>query len=905
MKPDPRARALALCLTAVLLVGSLAGAGLVLGADATVVPSANPALAASQAALSTVERDAAAAEQATAEIAQAGNLSDFIRDASGTQLRTLGIDVAEMSQAQFDAFAESLHFPSVGASLATLKTDIAAAYQTGLSTENFLGLTNIEWFDIGGATVDGCIIGSIVPAIGTAVGCIAGLAVGAGLVLWGLTFGQAAGYNDIRQWMASELQTLYNAIVLIDADYQTVLSLLNSTVYALDTEADAAALLQLDNATFNPSLDLTQSFVWNQLSSLQNSFLVETGYVWKLFVQWEGAYFQTGQIFACGGANNPDDYLFETTATGSVALGCGSHIQTFVGGNGTASSLVTVNTITTSGQFYIPQGASVLLAVEASSACQITVESPNPLLNVGASPTYFSTKSYTNGGSNPLLFSFNWSHESGTFWLNETTGACNLYTTAGMAVDPLISTVPAWNGGSELVACGTGNTAPQDVACNPLNYSTLSATGTVEPLSAPFNIYWYDPTHATYVSPILTIGGGAYAYFPVEVAALSYAAVVSAQVYFNFLHHLGYGYPSDTPVPPACVIPYPSQSVPPSWDTALGQMTVGQLTSLYVAWLNGLATFYDAAPNPSNFCSGHSVFNLGGSPMGDYFVNATGFVYLPFPSLYPNETFANISGTYSSGTGGAVLTSAQTTSLSTWGFNGSLSAPFWTNGTIAKNLTASCWTPTIAVSAPQTNTSVCPTALRVAAARNATQLLLWPISGVPYLNITVGTTFEIPADVPVAIYATEPSALVADATGNGTLTGRPAHGAAAGYAVFLTSCKVNGTAVKQCNVALSTIQGYIGNLTNCLTWGPSNGCKPPAPPVVNSGCYGSTWPFIGPILNTLYAAAGGIPLVGSVAACALAWVAVVIILVFVVGVVVFAVGLAVRSYRAGRGPRGG
>ena len=888
---------LALFVTSLFLGGALVSAGLTLTSAPTISFSAaavpgqvsGSALSRSQAALSAVEKDSIALQNATAI---ARNVEQFTRQATPSTLREFATDVQTMTQAQFDQLAREMGLATNSGSLVTMKAQIASALSAGLSASISFNWNDL-WLFLGLAAA-GCIIGGIA---GAGIGCIAGIAVAAGIVLVAIAFGQSAAYTDILQWEAAMVSTVYNELALVNSDYQTILTLLNSTTYALETEADAAAALQIDNASFNPALDLVQSFVLPQLDSLQNAFLQETGTIWQYFVQWIGDYFQTGSVFQCGGTGNPAKDYFWTNAATQLNLGC-NNMQSLPG-NGTAADWVQPSATHADAQVYILQGAKLAVIAGESTDCTLQPEATNPIL--GSNQTWFSTRTFSAGGGNVSDYTFDWTHQSGVFWFNVTSGTvCTMLGTAAMGVNPGQNTPEVQDLGASLTTCG--DTYPNviyDALCDPLSNTGVSLKGVIG-LQSVTAIAFNDGHTNTPNTAVLQIGGGAYGYILTEFNDLEYAASTSGFVYFSFIQHLGYGYPGSTPIPPACIIPYPSQAVPPAYDRAIGNMTSTQLTQLYIGWMNGEAIFYDTPPGVSTFCDGAPAWDLGGAPYSNLFINASGFVFIPEPALYPNETFANVSGTYSASLGIANPSSAQLTALSTWGFNGSLSVPFWnqTSHTLAPNQTAQCWTPVIANSVPQNQTLSCTAQQRYLGARNATQLVMWPIAGVFFFNVTVGTVFEIPAGLPAAIFATEPGGLLQHAAGNGTAHGNIVNGQAAGYAVFLTSCKVNGTLMKVCDMALSTINGYIANLTNCLEWGYINGCKaPPPPPSPGSGY--CNWPVIG-LFTDLFSE---IPYIGSTLGATLGCIVGIVVLVALVIVVAYLIYIGV-SHRPRRKAQG-
>jgi hypothetical protein len=681
------------------------------------------------------------------------------------------------TRAQAVSEIESMSPATLAGFLSELPTFGPAIHLTAAEVKADAGLiTAASWEDYIGPVLLGCGTGAILGAsagpAGAGAGCVVGAIVGGLEFQWGLGDASAQSNGQEKAWVQSMLAEVNNEVQLLSASYQTELSELNSTVYALETEADAAALAQIGNATFSPAQDLAQSGVAAQLETLQYANGAMLDHIFSLFGSWLLAQYtyNSGVKFRQG------------TSSYEIEFGDGG----FGSGGTSAGGLGAVNQYyvdTTPGYVFIAQGAT--WGYEGSvTTCQLTGES------TGAKFSFSQTGSWQ--------------------YVTNFTGPSDVYEVAGTdcafeSQGDLLGISPGSDGVAQTqewaeVSCSQG-TDQNPAVCSPYQIEVE-----VEPSET---FVGCEDTCSDEVTPTYEMGTSVWVNDQNEYTSLMYEATTSAQTYWSFLRNLGYT--SESAIPADCIIPYPSQVLGSPAVAELGNLTVSQATSLYSAWLNGLATFFDTPPGVNDtYCAGHHPFpGVGSLPWGNLAVNATGFVYVPNGTVYPHETFGD-----------------SPADLATWAVNGSIAVPNVVNGSAAYGA-QSCWTPTPPTTAPPALSSACTASSAKAESNRSLQLLAWPT--VETVKVPVGELYEIPKNDPLSLFVTQASAFYS-LTGNGTAVsqkGLSVDSSSAGDALYLTSCTVNGNATSDCTLSLSTINGTVANLS-CASGNGGGSCQGPS-----------------------------------------------------------------------------
>lgn len=702
---------------------------------------------------------------------------------------------------------------------------------------------SFPWLALGGAVLTGCVIGGVLGVfggpVGAGVGCLVGATAGFIGFFYGLSFAQGDASPTAAYWLGTMAQIASNQFNTTTASEQMILSALNSTVYALESEADSVAVNQIGNASFNVLLDLNQSFIPSQFSSLMASLDAQLSatfnYLHRFFTQ----------NFCSGGIYSNTATTLEATNEGNGGSSTGAcndglHMMAY---NATFANVQTNTTGTD--YLWLPKGGTIEV-FGSSSSCIISEPLNGRFVNVTLSDassieTYNATTTgiYGVGAGGSCL----WATATGVNIPPNALGSYNAwYTTfiecglrSGSVAKPCANPTQAGGqpSGSVLIVPSAAQVGVNDLGFTGANPSTLYP--------------WYG-----------TAGGGPWAYVGHQLAVLLQAAAKSASVYWGFLRSLGYT--SASQIPSSCIIPFPAQALPASITSNTQNLNVTALEEIYVAWLNGLATFFDTPPSASNFCAGYGQGwgGLGGVGIGHPYVNTSGYIFLPTTTAvpFPQETFTT-DGTNVGKT-------------STWGVNGSrnalLPAQFRTNASVS----APCWNQI--PSAPAVLNSPFSKAYCQNAAKNATQFVLWPTTR--SVLVPVGQVWEIPVTDPLTGFVVyNPLYLTLHGNASVNTSGNVPNGQPAGAALVITSCSVNGTAVAMCPIQLSTIQGYTGN-----TSGPS-----PIPFGV-SAC-GQTTAIWVQVVEAYTSVTGGSAL-GCLVAEILAFITIVIVIAIVAAVVV-------------------
>lgn len=184
--------------------------------------------------------------------------------------------------------------------------------------------------------------------------------------------------------------------------------------------------------------------------------------------------------------------------------------------------------------------------------------------------------------------------------------------------------VPIYNATPSISVGLCGKGATPTTACNPL--TGLAASSSPFALTAIKGGQANDSLTATYGVPT---GPFLYA-LTQELPTINMQAVNVATAYFLFLkeHFCGQnGTPGNYCVIPSdCVVPQPQWLMPPGVN-GFGNESTQQIEAIFVALLNGLATFFDTPLNSTTYCQGHPVFGgFGGVSWPDLQVNITGSI---------------------------------------------------------------------------------------------------------------------------------------------------------------------------------------------------------------------------------------------------------------------------------------
>lgn len=716
-------------------------------------------------------------------------------------------------------------------------TAASVEIQSGLRTM-LLGFTWGSLTAGAGGALTSCASGVLIGialGVGTGPGCALGITLGL-LASWFATANN--GNLNTVKWEKSMAATLANEMNLSSADFQTVLSTLNSTIYALETEAANAALNQLGNSTFSAANDLSDSGVAAQLSSLQAVFVAD--------VNVELGFFQLtvrNNLNVLGG----DTWDNFDGSGGSLVgnVGAFADVQALGNAGNTRTQF-----------FYAPTQSTDFLFVSGGGSCVIhPVETHS---NITSDKTY-SASTWLN-----------WTFGSGVYQVNATTSptTCEVRGASIIGLNPGNGSLAANTLGPRIGYC-----APT-LGCSVFANASVSLTS---PLGTAFkgvgNCFgtviasvWTPNT------PCFPTGTSVWRNYQTEFNNLEFAATNSGNTYWTFLRSLGYH--SISQVPPGCIIPYPSQALPPAWSTAQTNFTTQQYYSLYMAWMNGLAVFFNVPPGTSGFCAGSPIFHFGGTLWTNLYVNVFGFVYTPNATLFPAQKWVNASLALTNNQVPQALLNS-TTQLATWALNDSVGIDGVVNTTTLSkdNNTYSCWLPEPPTTGPPKLAAGCSTAFAQSNAKNATQLLIWPLTG-NTVNVPVGRTFVTPSVTPMAVFSTESNVYYSHVTGNGSVSGFKS-GTTAGGSIFISSCKVNATFVSTCPLSLSTINGTIANISSSGTGAITNPSSP--------AC-GQTLPVWATVVAA-FASFTGQSALGCLVAETLALITIIVVVVIVVGVV--------------------
>lgn len=588
--------------------------------------------------------------------------------------------------------------------------------------------TSLNWWAVAGGIAAGCAVGALIglaaTPIASAAGCVLGGTAGGIIAFFAQKTGQDVSSSaelTIDQALVSDYDNFLNSSM---SSLRTVLASNNATLDFLENQAAAAALTQIGNATWNAPLDMAQSGVAAELETDQAAFVSQWNGEASVFNSWGLANYGPNGRFSGTG-------IYENCINGLASLCNGrlNGVTSSDGGNGVG---ISIGVTTTNQSAFFPQGSAIMFICPAGFSGHFT--------NV------VTTKSYTiPASSNLTLLNF-----TGGVWAYIASGSnqCNIQGTNGLTVATTVG-----GGGSDIVLDGC--IASYDPCAYPGRtlYRVIGAPG-------------FSPGVWQYSGSASQINGHAVTMpnLGLYLGNLEANAMLAGEAYWSFLR--AQGITSISQIPSNCVIPYPSGALPQGTTNAIRNATAGQDIAIYLAWLNGLATFFNAAVNGTTFCQGHPLFKGAQLLPGPNGVNVTGFVYLVNATKYPHELFSNVTS---------------------WAINGTVN-----NQTRQK--------PVPMIIFPQTST----------------------------ISIPVNTKFEVPSNDPIVALAPV-GVLVYPAyytlLGNGTPVnntgGVVVDQSTPGAAIYLTSCTVGGVPQTNCTITLSNLQGYVAGI-NCPS-GP-NGC---------------------------------------------------------------------------------
>lgn len=443
----------------------------------------------------------------------------------------------------------------------------------------------------------GCAAGGVIGAIaGGPVG--AGIGCGVGAVALLLTqdyFASSAGGIALRQEDALDraqgtaFTNYYNITSATTVNY---LSAFNSTLYAWENAADAAAVSQIGNSSFNYDQDLAMSFVGYQFDSM----------IYPTFAQTSVALQQLDRvvysIYSVNGLTTYDYYLFGDGA----CLGGGSCSPQYYGG----TAVVQTASGGTSGTLIsILKNETFSIGCSAGQYGSLVDARSNTVVE------RVSNNSSTTGN---VIFA-NWSGASGAYLLYGSASASTGCSITGTGIIVLPRSPLAGTVGSSGEALWCGHTK-QPGTCNPLLHPIVVG-------SQPDSETLTNTSCNCAIQPSFNFLGGVTLAYKQQFSSMLESIESNAYTYWSYLRTLGYT--SVSQIPSGCIIPYPNLATP-TFVTNNQAVSINATEALYGAMLNSLATFFDTPPSVTTFCHGHTTFTFGsgsGPILGE---NITGFV---------------------------------------------------------------------------------------------------------------------------------------------------------------------------------------------------------------------------------------------------------------------------------------
>lgn len=357
-----------------------------------------------------------------------------------------------------------------------------------------------------------------------------------------------------------------NELNLTATSVKNELSALNLTQNALEYEAAAAALTQVGNRSFNPTLDLAQSQIAEQLAQFLGATGVDVQEILTQFDAWYVSQFGSGGQFQ--GTNVPVEMYPSSLTTGATALPTSP--SEFASG------------LDSLGPVWIGQGTQVAATYNTCPLESSITFKPAP--GTGGSSVVWNTPG--TGGNGPCMVVGAFPGPTGTY----TESNAGIITTGNIFT------------GNQSVANATG---PGQL---------VQFWGTGQP------VYGIG-IQAKYEYPIPHLISA----LPSYLYTLESTAYKTANAYIDFLHANNWYNLSS--IPANCVVPTPNEALPPNLN--LSDLSVSAILSLYYSYLAGEARFYNVSLSSTNFCSQKTGFQLGTATWLDLAVNATGYVYVP------------------------------------------------------------------------------------------------------------------------------------------------------------------------------------------------------------------------------------------------------------------------------------
>lgn len=630
---------------------------------------------------------------------------------------------------------------------ASAQTEASVLAKVGLSPADFQPSCFVSCFGtVLGVGAVGCLVGGGIGAIGGAfVGAGIGCVVGAAATIFAFEYGTSmAEQQNVLQsysnWATATLRSAWNDWNLTQTAYENLMSALNFSAPGWARMADNAALLQVGNSSFNIVLDAQQSGLAAQFSSVLESYTQQLIAPVYLLQNWMDAQGPTGSTY---GSVRPG---MSCTAGACTAMGQPTPGQA-TGLVGQGSTMVTLGATSANGEFYIPPGDHTVYGSDLTIPPVV-----HPVFGKG---WYSMTQvgSPPPSGSVAVVTNYTYNFTAGTYaiYVNNSGASGEIWVPGGSLVTSALGTdISGWGSPTygRYIVQFTG------IPGSPADQNSLYYTGVEQVAVGTTFQFWQCAGCLSGSTTVGPTGSGITGPVPAHIGTwlgnLEFNATTNGQAYWTFLRSAGFTSPGS--IPSGCLIPQPWMNVPS--DLNLGTLTLPQLESLYLAWLNGVGKFYNTTLSGSAFCGTQAPkqFSLNNTIWGNLFVNATGYVYLN-------------NGTSPVGLNGKALPTELYGNRSTW-------------------------------------------------AAQAVQLLLMPT--LSSVTIPLGTDWAIPSTDPVQVYLVQPGQMLT-LTGNGTaspatvvpLTSTP------GDTLYLTACIVGGVAEPSCTVTVQTVVTTTSNLT-CL-----------------------------------------------------------------------------------------
>lgn len=450
----------------------------------------------------------------------------------------------------------------------------------------------------------------------------AAVAFGAAFYAWteGGTYGGVPASLDAAKNLSALLGSLYNITVSgFRTDTTTILSLLNTSFAYFGELGEAAALQQLPNSTWNPSLDLVKSGVAADIGGIMEDSDLTLSSLFalysNLFDEKLGTDNPSGS--ACSASvNGTGGNLAFPEVNNVSAAGCGavSSLQYFSGATVMNQWVLLPSCAATSraylyyapadGGFLVGYAGGIELEPLGGSSYTTFSADVNHFVNTSSEATstqwYFACSEGNNESSTQsAIFYPELGFTATPKALSPTTGISATNESGLCAVsggfiankttygDRYCDGGPASGGvnQSEFFLVPFGNSSAT-YANGP---TALWSSG--DP-SGPLFTY---PTFATNLN-VKIEGGSLITAMPTAVRNTEYAVSNTSEAYWSYLR--GLGYTTEASVPASCVIPAPSQVLPPTLlPSTLMNLNYTTIENLYESIINAIATSYGASGN--------------------------------------------------------------------------------------------------------------------------------------------------------------------------------------------------------------------------------------------------------------------------------------------------------------------